>query len=127
MKKALCALHLLLMVYSVNSIFSKMAAGESFMSFKWCAYYAVVVLLLGVYALGWQQILKRMPLTSAYANKAVTTIWGLVWGVLFFDETVTIGKIIGIAMIMAGVVLSAFSDKDSENCEGASENKEGKE
>lgn len=67
-------------------------------------------MLLGVYAIGWQQIIKRMPLTAAYANKAVTTVWGLVWGVLFFKERVTFGKIIGVILVVAGVALFGIAE-----------------
>ena len=45
-----------------------------------------MVAILGIYAIGWQQVIKRMPLTTAYANKAVTLVWGLVWGLLLFHE-----------------------------------------
>ena len=41
------------------------------------------------------------------ANKAVVVIWG----VLLFNEVTTIGKLLGIAMVMAGIVLYAKSDK----------------
>lgn len=111
--KALILLHILLMVYSFGGIFSKSAAFEDFLSFKWCLYYGGVIFLMAVYALGWQQIIKRMPLTSAYANKAVTTVWGLVWGVLFFKEKITIGKILGIVLIVVGVILFSLSDSGS--------------
>lgn len=100
----------LLMIYSLNSIFSKLAAGEPEFSFKWCLYYGMVLFLLGIYAIGWQQIIKRLPLTLAFSNKAVTVIWGIIWGALFFKERITAGKIIGAIIIIAGVVLFAFSD-----------------
>ncbi len=103
-------LHLLLMVYSLSSVLSKLSG-----RYAWpepglflCA--RGVLGLLGVYALGWQQIIKRMPLTAAYANKAVTVVWGLVWGVLLFDEAVTPGKLAGCALVMAGVALFAAEE-----------------
>jgi len=71
-----------------------------------------MILILMIYALGWQQIIKHLPLSTAYANKAVTMIWGLIWGVLFFGEIVTVGKCIGIIMIILGIVVFAFSDRD---------------
>lgn len=106
-------LHLLLMVYSMSGIFSKLAAGQPFLSFRFCLYYGVIIALLGVYAIGWQQIIKRMPLTLAFANKAVTTVWGLVWGLLFFQEQVTAGKLAGIALIVAGIAVFSTADKEA--------------
>lgn len=110
--KTLFALHLLLMVYSVSGIFSKLAANVDFLSIQFVLYYGGVLALLGLYALGWQQILKRLPLTTAYSNRAVAIVWGIIWGALFFGEPVTVHKIIGAALIIAGVVL--FSHADSQ-------------
>ena len=81
------------------------------MSARFCIYYAVIIVLLGVYAIGWQQVIKRIPLTTAFANKAVTVVWGIVWGWFFFGESITPGKLIGAGMVIAGVVLFAKSDE----------------
>lgn len=113
--KVFILLHVLLAVYSVSGIFSKIASEESFLSIKWCLCYAGVIGLLGVYAIGWQQIIKRMPLTAAYANKAVTTVWGLIYGVLFFQEKVTPGKIAGVILVVAGVALFGIADSGDES------------
>ena len=101
----------MLMVYSMSGICSKLAAGESFLSARFCIYYAVIIVLLGVYAIGWQQVIKRIPLTTAFANKAVTVVWGIVWGWFFFGESITPGKLKGAGMVIAGVVLFAKSDE----------------
>ena len=109
--KTLIGLHGMLMVYSMSGICSKLASGESFLSVRFCIYYAVIIALLGVYAIGWQQVIKRIPLTTAFANKAVTVVWGIVWGWFFFGESITPGKLIGAGMVIAGVVLFAKSDE----------------
>ncbi len=108
--QALLGLHLLLAVYSVGNIFSKLAADAAFMSLEFVLYYGGVLLTLAVYALGWQQAIKRMPLTTAYANKAATIVWGIVFGVLFFDETVTPPMLVGAAVIVAGIALYAVEE-----------------
>ncbi len=108
--KALLGLHLLLAVYSVSNIFSKLAADADFMSLEFVLYYGGVLFILAVYALGWQQAIKRMPLTTAYANKAVTIVWGIVFGVLFFNETITPLMLVGAAVIVAGIALYAFEE-----------------
>ena len=118
MRKAYWALHGLLAVYSLSTVLSKLAAGVPFLSLPFCLYYGGVLLLLAVYALGWQQIIKRMPLTTAYASKAVSVIWGLVWGILFFGETLTPGKAAGALLVIGGVVLFAFSDREEASPEG---------
>ena len=54
--KAYLFLHLLLMVYSASGILSKLAAGKAFLSWPFLLLYGGVIALLGVYALGWQQV-----------------------------------------------------------------------
>lgn len=55
-----------------------------------------------------------MPLMVAFANKAVTVVWGIVWGWLFFGETVTVPKIIGAIIIIGGILL-VVTEKEEEN------------
>ena len=63
------------------------------------------MIVLGVYAILWQQILKRLPLSVAYANRTVTVLFGMIWGALLFEEAITWNMILGAAIIMCGVVL----------------------
>lgn len=112
--KTLFALHLLLMVYSMSGICSKLAASTKFLSLEFCFYYGIIILLLGLYAIGWQQIIKRLPLTTAFSNKAITVVWGIVWGCLFFGEGITLNKLVGAAFIIVGVVLYSRSDEPKE-------------
>lgn len=83
----------------------------------------MVLLVLVIYALGWQQIIKRMPLSSAYANKAVTVVWGIFWGIVLFGETLTVGKVIGAVIIVVGVVVYAFADSETDAGKNASTRK----
>lgn len=110
-------LHVLLLVFSLSGVCSKLAAGEKFLSFRFILLYGCVIFLLGVYALFWQQIIKKMPLTTAYANRAITVFWGMVWGFLIFKEKITPGKAAGAVLVIAGIVLFAFADTDREKGE----------
>ncbi len=107
--------HLLLIIYSLSGICSKMAAAESFLSVNFLIYYLFLLLTLVVYAFGWQKIIKVLPLSTAYANKAITVFWGLVWGKLLFNENVTAEKLIGISFIVVGIVLFSYSGKSLAN------------
>lgn len=98
-------LHLLLIMYSFSGIFSKTASSKEFLSLPWCFNYGMVIAIMGIYALLWQQVLKQLPLNVAFSNKAVTLIWGMLWGVLIFKETLSITNIIGAAVVLAGVIL----------------------
>ncbi len=113
--KTLFLLHIMLMIYSMSGICSKLAAGQKFLNFKFCLYYGLIIVLLGFYAIGWQQIIKRMPLTVAFANKAVTVVWGIVWGFIFFNEAITPGKVVGAVLVIVGIVVYALADKEENN------------
>ena len=105
--KSFLLLHLTLFLYSVVNIFAKYA-GENLAAEAYrpaLLFTALEFVSLGVYAILWQQTLKRMPLTFAFANKAVCTLWTFLFGVIFFSEKVTLGKGIGIAVVLAGVCL----------------------
>ena len=106
----LIVLHVMLAIWSCTDVLSKYAAGEDFFSTGFFAMWAGVLVLMGVYALGWQQVIRRMPLATAFANKAITIVWGLFWGVALFGEAVTPGKIVGAMLVVAGIVLFVFSD-----------------
>lgn len=103
-------LHCLLFVYSCSDIASKLAAGQEFLSLKFILYYGAVIVLLGFYAIFWQQILKKIPLITAYANKSVTIIWGMIFGTLLFKEQMQWNQILGAVIIMIGVYFVVWED-----------------
>lgn len=100
-------LHLMLMLMSLAGVCNKAAAGQELFSAYFCLYMACEFVLMVIYAIGWQQVIKRLPLITAYANKAATVIWGIIWGNVFFHEPVTLGKVAGSLLVAAGVALYA--------------------
>lgn len=106
-------MHIGFLVYSLYSFLGKCATGVDFLSFQFCCYYAVVILVLCIYALLWQQILKKIPLSIAMANKSITIVWGILLGRFFFSEEVKITMIIGASIILCGIFIISF-DKDAE-------------
>ncbi len=109
--KVYLLLHGIVLLYSLAGICSKMAAQNAFLTLPFCLWYGGVLVILVVYALLWQQVLKHLPLTTAYANKAVTIIWGILWGMLIFGESLSIFMIIGAALVFVGVLLVVTSDE----------------
>ena len=94
----------------------KYAARYDAFSFKWYCFYAAIVGVLGLYAILWQQVLKKVRLPIAMCNKAVTIVWGMLFSALLFSEQITIKKLVGAAVILCGIVLlsSADSQKSEE-------------
>ena len=98
-------LQLLLLFGSIGGVCAKYAATQPFFSTNFCIAYAALLITLVVHAVGWQQIIKHIPLTSAYAAKSIGLVYALFWGATVFDETVSLGKIIGIIITVGGVFL----------------------
>ena len=112
--KNILYLNILLLIYSLGGIFSKSAGKADFLSGKYICLYLGLLCILAIYAVFWQQIIKTMPLTTAYANKAIVVVWGILWGRIFFDETITFGKIVGALMVIIGVVIYSLADDEKE-------------
>lgn len=108
--KYFVVLHIELIMFSLGGICSKIASGCSFLSLPFIFWYGLVILNLGIYAIVWQQIIKRLPLTTAYANKAITIVWGILWGNLFFQETIKWNMIVGAVVVIIGVIVVVMSD-----------------
>ena len=126
--KTILTLNVLLMFFSLGGIFSKLASKQPFLSLKFILCYGALLLIMFVYAIGWQQVIKRLPLTMAYANRAVTIVWGIIWGLLFFNEKLNVGKIIGAVIVIAGVLLYVTESEEGEyTVQDTNEQKEGEE
>lgn len=65
--------------------------------------------VMGVYAVLWQQLIMRMPLSTAYMFKGTSLIFVLLISALLFGEAITINNVIGSAIIISGIVLFAKS------------------
>ena len=98
-------------MYAMADVLSKFAAQKDFLSMPFLLLYGGVLFILVVYALLWQQVLKSIPLITAYVNKAVTIIWGLIFGIALFNEQITLLKIAGIALVITGVILVVKEDE----------------
>ena len=107
-------LHILFVMYSMISVISKTIGDAEFFSKEFIIGYGLIFLILAVYAIAWQQMLKVFTLSEAFANKAAVVIWGIVWGTLFFKEDITLTKMIGSAIIVIGIYLFATEEKENE-------------
>lgn len=101
--KTYIVMHLILMLLSMGSVLSKTAANTNWFSKQWILLYAGVLLILCIYAVAWQQILKKINLTVAFCNKASTILWGMIWGTIIFGEKVTWNMLLGAAVVFIGI------------------------
>lgn len=93
------------LVYACESVFVKLASAQQQFSLKYFLFLGCAVCVLGIYALVWQQIIKRIPIAEAYMFKGTALIFVLLISVLFLGESITVFNLIGAAMIVSGIVL----------------------
>ena len=103
--KDILLLQIVFFIYSINSIVAKLASGQESFSLTFICLYGLEVVILGVYAILWQQVIKKFELSVAYANKAVTLIWAMIWGAFLFQEQITLSKVAGILLVIVGIVI----------------------
>ena len=92
-------------IYSVNTVCGKMASSHEPFSLPFLLWFGAELLMLMIYALIWQQVIKTVELGTAYANKSVTLLWSLLFGVLLFQEGVTLRKVLALPLVIGGTCL----------------------
>lgn len=109
-------LQMVVVIYSINTVIAKFVSDQPFLSFKFIMLYLLEFAVLGIYAIFWQQMIKRFELSIAYANKAMTLLWSLLWSVLIFRDSVTPAKVVGVLLVIAGTIIlnSEVMDEKSE-------------
>lgn len=103
--KDIIGLQLIVMIYTLSGVASKFASTGSFLSFKFILFYGLEIALLGIYAILWQQMIKKFDLSIAYANRSIALLWSMMWAVVFFHEQVTIKNIIGVLIVIVGTII----------------------
>ena len=105
-------LHLNILLFSFTTVFSKAASmqlNKEGLHAKWFYISAFLMLLnCGIYALAWQQVIKKFELSVAYANKSVYLIWGQLWAVAIFGEHLSLLNILGLVLVFVGVVVVSY-------------------
>lgn len=94
-----------ILLLSIGGIIAKKASQEPFFSLSFIVYFILEIVVLVLYAILWQQILKRFDVSVAYSNKGSVIIWTFIWAVLLFNETITLFNIIGALIIITGITL----------------------
>jgi len=61
----------------------------------------------------WLYVLSRVPLSVAYPTQSVAYILGVIGAFVWFGEPITVWKVLGCLLIMAGVSLIGFAPRAS--------------
>lgn len=105
MLKKFIFLIIALFIFSLSGVFSKLASSYNFISTNFLFYYSISIIILFIYSLLWQKILKMFDLSVAYAGKGITIFFSCIWGIILFNEKITINMFIGIIVILLGVIM----------------------
>lgn len=92
-------------IYACTGVCTKMASRHEMFSWHYLLWMAGAVGVIGIYAILWQQIIARIPISTAYMFKGTGLIFGLLFSHLLFSEQITIYNIIGAAIIITGIAL----------------------
>lgn len=90
------------LIYSASTICAKLASTQP-TYIKILLFIGLEVICLGIYAIVWQQVLKKFSLVTAMASKGIVVIFNLIWSVLLFGEHVSLYNIVGAAIIILGI------------------------
>ena len=82
-----------------------MASRQELLSWPYLCWIAGAVGVMGIYAILWQQVITRMPLSTAYMFKGTSLIFVLLISALLFGEAISLNNVFGSAIIVLGIVL----------------------
>ena len=97
------------LIYACTYICMKMASPHEFLSVPYVFWMVGAVGVMGVYAVLWQQILTRVPLSTAYMFKGTSLIFVLLLSALLLDEGISWQNVLGSVIIVSGIILYAKS------------------
>lgn len=103
--KEIAALQFAVMIYTLSGVAAKNAALYEPLSWGFIICYGIEIAILGVYAILWQQMIKKFDLSVAYANRSMAILWSMIWAVLFFGEVITVKNILGVIIVLAGTMI----------------------
>jgi len=94
-----------IILYTISSVMSKEASASDGNLFRFLLFFGLEFVFLGIYAILWQQMIKRFELSVAYANRSMAVVWSMIWAVIFFHDTITIKNVIGVALVVIGTII----------------------
>ncbi len=100
-------------VYSISTVAAKLASEHEFLSFKYILFFGLDFLILALYAIIWQQVIKKFQLSIAIANKATTLLWSMLWNFIIFSTGITPFKVVGVLVVVLGVIIMNSQSTDS--------------
>lgn len=103
--KDILILQAVIAIYTISTVMAKFASGQPMLSVGFFAFYGGELFILAVYAILWQQMIKKFELSVAYTNRAMALLWSLVWAAVIFHDKVTVKNVIGVLLVIIGTII----------------------
>lgn len=113
--KNILQLQATVIVYTISSVMAKFAAINKENGIRFLLFFGLEFAVLGIYALLWQQMIKKFDLSVAYSNRAMAILWSMIWAVIFFHDRITVRNLVGVAIVIAGIML-INTEREEEKC-----------
>lgn len=95
------------LIYSSTGVFSKLTSMQNFLSIDYVIFFSMIIVALAVYAVLWQLILKKVPLSQAFLFKSTGIVFALIYAHFIFDERISATNVIGAFLIMCGIIVNS--------------------
>lgn len=102
---AILALQLSMVLFAGSNVALKYAGRFPLVSWPCILLFGAALFLMGLYAIVWQQVIRRVSIVTAYGNRATVMIWNVLLGFLLFSEQLTWNMLFGGIVILLGVYL----------------------
>lgn len=114
--KNIALLQGVIIIYTISSIMSKEASASDGNLLRFLFFFGMEFVILGIYAVLWQQMIKRFDLSVAYANRSMAVFWSMIWAVVFFHDKITAKNVIGVLLVIIGNVI--INSEQGERTDG---------
>ena len=104
-KKGYVLLYGAFLLYSLSTIFAKCASQAGILEIRFFVFIAMEIACLALYAILWQQVLRRFSLLTAMSSKGIVVVFSLLWAAMLFGENITVNNLIGAVFIILGIRL----------------------
>jgi len=98
-------------IYSTVGLLTRYASMYPFLNWQYILCVIGAIGVIGIYAIIWQQLIQRMDISLAYMFKGLGVVFALLICHYVFGEIITMINIIGAIIIIAGIMLFAWSDR----------------
>lgn len=100
-------------IFPLSSVIMKIAANQENFIIK-MVLFGLSIGVLGIFSLLWQKLLEKVDLVKAYIFKSTTIIWTVIYGMILFNEQITISMILGMTITTIGVIITVLGGKENE-------------